>query len=535
MSGRKEYVAEPADAVGTGRATIVIGRLRQTPRPPVDAPVTRDAPAAVAAAFAAVPNDLERLAAELRGQGLDETAQIVSASVLIAQDAQLRELVDREVADGIAPQQAMTNATEHFARLLAELDDPVLAARSADVRAVGHRLAAALTGSGPSTVEASGPLVLAGWEVTADDLLLNAGSVAGAASVIGAETAHVGIVARSLGIPILFGVEPDLLAVPDGTEVLLDVGLGRVVVEPDDAYRARAEADAAALNARRAQLAASRATALSTSDGRSIVVLANVASAAEAELAVRMDAPGIGLLRTEMPFLGAHQWPTYEQHLAELTAVLRPLAGRPVTVRTLDFADDKLPPFLRAGRSGPLGPGLALLLAEPEAFGAQLRAIIEAGRRCDVRVSIMIPMVDSVAALERCRALVATAAAAVESPPPPVGAMVELRESISVVGELAAVTDFFSIGTNDLTASILGLGRRDPSLTPARIREPAVLDAIARTVRAGNTHQRSVSVCGDAASDPKLVPDLLDLGCRVLSVAPSMMDEVRAAARAHLG
>ena len=92
-----------------------------------------------------------------------------------------------------------------------------------------------------------------------------------------------------------------------------------------------------------------------------------------------MGAPGVGLLRTEMPFLGARHWPTYEQHLAELTAVLRPLAGRPVTVRTLDFADDKLPPFLRAGRSGPLGPGLPLLLAEPEAFGAQLRAILQAG------------------------------------------------------------------------------------------------------------------------------------------------------------
>jgi multiphosphoryl transfer protein len=95
------------------------------------------------------------------------------------------------------------------------------------------------------------------------------------------------------------------------------------------------------------------------------------------------------------------------------------------------------------------------------------------------------------------------------------------------------VSDFLSIGTNDLTASILGLGRRDPSLTPARLREPAVLDAVARTIRAGHDHHRTVSVCGDAASDPKLVPDLLDLGCRVLSVAPSMMDEVRAAVRAH--
>jgi phosphoenolpyruvate-protein kinase (PTS system EI component) len=265
-----------------------------------------------------------------------------------------------------------------------------------------------------------------------------------------------------------------------------------------------------------------------------VAVLANVASATESDLAVRMAAPGIGLLRTEMPFLGARYWPTYEQHLAELTAVLRPLAGRPVTVRTLDFAEDKLPPFLRDGRGVPLGPALPLLLAEPEAFGAQLRAIVEAGRRCDVRVSIMIPMVDSVATLERCRALVEHAAALAMLAPPPVGAMVELAEAVARIDELAAASDFLSIGTNDLTASILGLGRRDPLLTPMRIREPAVLAAIGRIVRAGRDHGRTVSVCGDAASDPDLVPALLDLGCRVLSVAPSMMDEVRAAVQAHL-
>jgi phosphoenolpyruvate-protein kinase (PTS system EI component) len=264
-----------------------------------------------------------------------------------------------------------------------------------------------------------------------------------------------------------------------------------------------------------------------------VTVLANVASAAEAELAVRMGAPGVGLLRTEMPFLGAQHWPTFEQHLAELTAVLRPLAGRPVTVRTLDFADDKIPPFLRAGRSGPLGPGLPLLLAEPAAFGAQLRAILQAGIQCHVPISIMIPMVDSAATLEHCRGLVATEAASLSVAVPPVGAMVELREVIATIGDLARVSDFLSIGTNDLTASILGLGRRDPSLTPARLREPAVLDAVTGTVRAGREHGRAVSVCGDAASDPGLVPDLLDVGCRILSVAPSMMDEIRAAVRAH--
>jgi phosphoenolpyruvate-protein kinase (PTS system EI component) len=532
MSVRRVFGAGPVPAEDTGRATVVIGRLRHSQRVAAST-FAGDARAAVAAAFDSVPGDLERLAVELGAQGLVEPAQIVTASIQIARDPDLRDLVDRKVAAGAAPPEAMIQAAEHFAQILADLDDPLLAARATDVRAVGQRLAAAATGTAPSFVEPVEAVILAGWEVTADDLLLAAGSVAGAVTVVGGATAHVGIVARSLGIPILFGVERDALDLPEGTELMLDTRQGRLVVEPTDAERDLANADAAALDARRARLAARRSAPLSTRDGGSVAVLANVASAAEAELAVRMGASGVGLLRTEMPFLGAQHWPTFERHLVELTSVLRPIAGRPVTVRTLDFADDKIPPFLRAGRSGPLGPGLPLLLAEPEAFGAQLRAILEAGIRCDISISIMIPMVDSAATLEQCRALVATAAASLSVPLPPVGAMVELQEAIDAIGDLARASDFLSIGTNDLTASILGLGRRDPSLTPDRLREPAVLDAVARTIRAGHDHDRTVSVCGDAASDPKLVPDLLDLGCRVLSVAPSMMDEVRAAVRAH--
>jgi phosphocarrier protein FPr/phosphocarrier protein len=375
--------------------------------------------------------------------------------------------------------------------------------------------------------------VLIGAEVTADDLLLDADAVVGALSVVGGATAHVGIVARSLGVPALFGIDPTLLDLPDGTEVMLDTRAGVVVVAPGQDDRLLAEREATSVRDRRALLAAVRQGPVSTRNGDTVVVLANVASSVEAELAVSMDAPGIGLLRTEMPFLGATGWPTYAEHVAQLTPVLTPLRGRPVTVRTLDFADDKLPPFLRAERTGPLGPGLPLVLAEPEAFGAQLRAILHCGVSCGVRVSIMFPMVDSVPTMQRCRDLAVAAAADLGVPVPPIGAMVEMREAVAVVDDLAQVADFFSIGTNDLTAAILGLNRRDPALTPPRLREPAVLDAVARTVRAGRASGISVSVCGDAASDPSLVPDLLSVGCRTLSVAPSMVDEVRAAVRQY--
>jgi phosphoenolpyruvate-protein kinase (PTS system EI component) len=544
---RREFRAEPGPPDDPGRASVVIGRLWHAGRTETGVGVSGvDPAAAVSAAFAAVPADLERLAAALRGQGLVEPAQIVEASVLMAGDPQLRALVDEAVASGAAPAAAVTQAAEHFAALLAHLDDPVLAGRAADVRAVGRRLVAALAGTDSTSASAhhsrspgrgtgteDGPRIVIGAEVTADDLLQNPASVAGAVSVVGGVTAHVGIVARSLGIPVLFGIDPALLDLPDGTEVMLDTRAGLAVMSPDARDRHRAEVESAALRARRTRLASARTGALSTRDGAAVVLLANVASAAEANLAVAMDAPGVGLLRTEMPFLTATGWPTYDEHVAHLRPVLQPLRGRPVTVRTLDFADDKLPPFLRRGRPGPLGPGLGIMLAEPRAFGAQLRAIIHCGLELGVAVSVMFPMVDSVATFQRCRALTTSAAADLGVDVPPVGAMVETREAVAVIEDLAAAVDFLSIGTNDLTATILGLNRRDPLLTPAGLREPAVHDAVARTVRAGRATGRSVSVCGDAASDPALVVDLLDLGCRTLSVAPSMMDEVRTVVREY--
>jgi phosphoenolpyruvate-protein kinase (PTS system EI component) len=233
----------------------------------------------------------------------------------------------------------------------------------------------------------------------------------------------------------------------------------------------------------------------------------------------------VGLLRTELPFLEARCWPDRERHTRELTPILRELAGRPVTVRTLDFADDKLPPFLTAGRDGErLGRGLPLMLAEPEAFAEQFRAVLGAAP-CDIR--LMIPMVASLAELRACRDLLSATATSLGVPAPPLGVMIELPEAVELADELAAESAFISIGSNDLTSTILGLDRRDPAATPMMCAQPRVLAAIARITEAAPRHGRTVSVCGDAAAHPAVMPLLLGLGCDVLSAAPAAIDELR--------
>jgi phosphoenolpyruvate-protein kinase (PTS system EI component) len=196
----------------------------------------------------------------------------------------------------------------------------------------------------------------------------------------------------------------------------------------------------------------------------------------------------------------------------------------------LDFADDKLPPFLKAGRDGEkLGRGLPLMLDEPAAFAEQFRAILAAGVGTQLR--IMIPMVASVAELRACKEILEKCAAQLGVPAPPIGAMIELPEAVAAADALARESAFFSIGSNDLTSQILELDRRDPALTPELAAHPRVLRAIAATVEAAHRYGRQVSVCGDAAAHPLVVPLLLGLGCDVLSVAPAALDEVRARVR----
>jgi len=524
---RRVFPGEPG-----GRSSVALGRLwRADPdlQSAGSGPSTPEKEAdRVASAFATVEADLAELSRELRDRGDNESADIVVASRLIASDPDLRSVVDGLVAAGGPAESAVVDAAEHYASVLAGLPDPTLSARSADVRGVGRRLLHAL-GSAVSGVRATpdGPLIVVAREVTADDLLRVCGAAVGAASVLGGATGHAAIVARGLGIPIVFGMDVAVLAVAEGTELLVDGGQGRVVVDPKTTEREAVIAAAAGDRARRESLAAQRSRPTRTRDGRTVQVLANVGSSSEAEVAAGMGADGIGLLRTEVPFLGASRWPSVADHVAALEPTLRPFAGRTVTVRTMDFAPDKLPPFV-AGL-GVRAAGPSLVRDAPERLGEQLEAILVAASDVDLRV--MIPMVATASELDHCRTLLATAAARLGRVTPPLGAMIELPEAVEAIDAIVASADFVSIGTNDLTASILRIDRHDPWLTPARTLEPAVLSAIRDVVAAADRAKRSVSVCGDAASEPAVVPALIGLGCTVLSAAAAALDEVRDAVR----
>ena len=482
----------------------------------------------VSAAFAAVAAERAGLAARLRASGRDGEAGIVEVGALIAADPALSAPAAAAVLAGTPAEVAVRDAAEAQAAILEALPDPDLAQRASDVRQVAEAVIARLAGAMPAPP--GGPFILVRREVDPADLirLADDGGLAGAVSVGGGASSHAAIIARGLGLPMLAGADPAVLTAPAGHQAIVDATAGELAVDPAPADLARVagarhplanNSHPLADNSKKRPSAENGVDAAPgqafTADGELVTVLCNVASAAETRLGLANGAAGVGLLRTEIPFTGARGWPSREEHLAWLGPILRLLAGKRAVVRLLDFSGDKIPPF-------PGAEGLGAFLAAPGALAAQLEAILAAGAGTDL--SVMIPMVRSLDEVRHVRAELARAAKAAGTDPPPLGIMVELAATAAAAASFAEHVDFFSIGTNDLTADVLGRDR--VALHPSSASERTVLTAVATVTHAAREAGIGVSVCGDAAADPQVLPLLLGVGVRTVSVGAAKVGQV---------
>lgn len=480
-----------------------------------------------------VGRELSALAETLRSEGHAAEADIVEVGALIATDPVLRAETLEEVARRHDPAAAVTAVAERHASAMESLDEPALRERAADIRQVGRRAAAILVGQdlGASTPEGAGPFVLIAEELGPADVLgLLGGTYAGGAAARGGPSSHAAIVARTLRLPLVLGLPPEATCLPAGTPVVVDGDEGTLVAEPDEAEldRARGRMDTTAR--RRSALARERDLPAVSTDGLTVTLLCNVASEDETRAGLEAGAEGVGLLRTELPFLEAPGWPDEAAHYAVLAPILATLHGREAVVRVLDFGGDKVPGFLAAAVRGP-SRGLPSLLSSPDALGAQVRAALKAAQDTGARLKVLVPMVTSLREVRLARAIVEQAAGQVRTQPSPMGVMVETPSAALLADDLAREVDFLSIGTNDLTQVALGVSRADPAALPALAAHPSILSLIGRVARAGRSQGKSVRVCGEAGADPLVIPLLLGLGIEALSVAPSQVDETRARIR----
>jgi phosphoenolpyruvate-protein phosphotransferase len=486
-------------------------------------------PAAAACArdaLARSARELEELSATLRADGRTDEADILDAGMMMAEDPVLLDAVETSVLTrGLTAASAIRVEVEAVAAQLDMLGDAELAARAADVRSLARR-ASRLASGDPARIQRSigDDAILVASDLGPADVIELDGDVRGIALAVGGVTGHAAIVARGLGLPMVVGLGAGVLSLTEGELCIVDGDRSMVIASPDrgrvDAVRA---AIAAAREARDRAMAAGALPTV-TRDGRTVRVLANAATPTEVRAALEAGADGVGLFRTELAFLEAQHWPTVAEHRRILDPSLTQLNGLTATVRLLDFGGDKTPPFLK----GVFGRGVELLLEDVEALSWQLEAILETGDATELRV--LIPMVTEPGQVRAVRAAIEPIAAKRGSRVPIVAAMIEVPAAAVMADRIASEVGMFSIGTNDLTSFQLGVDRTRPGGAPAH--HPAVLQLIADTVDAARTAGIPVEVCGEAASNPLVMPLLVGLGVDELSVGAAAVARVRAWVRA---
>lgn len=492
----------------------------------------------------AAARQLDVLAERLRAAGLADEAEILGAQAMMAMDPTLIEAAVDRARAGEDPPAAVAAAAAAIAETIAAVDDPLLAARAADVRDVGARIARILSGSTldlptvPSIVVASD----LSPSVTAE---VPRGRLVGIVLEGGSPTAHAAILARGLSIPAVVGVagvigavEDELAAADAPLEVALDGDRGEVFLRPDADVRVELAARAAAAAIGRDRAARLRGRPGATADGEPVPLLANIGTPDDVDRALASGAEGVGLFRTEFLFMGRRAAPSEEEQVEAYRTVFEAFGSeRPVVVRLADIGGDKAIPYLDLpAEANPFLGVRAIRIAHhsPALLLTQLRAISRAGALAGVQPHVMAPMVATREDIARFVTLrdEAQARLAAESLPHTArlvcGIMIEVPSAVFLARELAREVEFFSIGTNDLTQYLFAADRTNAGLTRYHdALHPAVLRAIAEIVAAAHESAIPVAVCGALAGDPAGALVLVGLGVDELSADAGSLDDIR--------
>jgi phosphotransferase system enzyme I (PtsI) len=481
--------------------------------------------------------ELERL----KSGGGAMASEILDFQIELLRDATLVEPAFRSIEQGKSAAHAFRAALEAQIEEYRSSADKYFAARAADLTDLRDRVLAALApvpGLPAQAESEEGGIYVADDLTPSRFLELDWSRWRGAALVGGSAASHVAILARSRGVPLLVGVRVSLADLADGEAAVLDAETGRLILSPSEVTsrwfheRQRARAQRAELEEKY------RSAPAVSASGTRIAVQINVESEKILDGVAPGSCDGIGLTRTEFLFHGNGKLPEEESQFRFYQRLLQWAGGKPVTIRTLDAGGDKpIPGLTPAGELNPfLGVrGIRLSLAHPDVFRAQLRALARAAALGPLKV--MLPMITVPAELDRARQMLQEEAdeliaRGVPAEVPPLGIMVEVPAVAIGIARFDAA--FYSIGTNDLIQYVTASSRDAAELAPLYdALNPAVLELIARVAAHGRATGREVSVCGEMASNPELIPHLLDAGITSLSVAPAALGAVKHAVAAH--
>ena len=485
-------------------------------------------------AIASTCDDLRQLVTKLAAAGEQEQSEIFNAHAQLLEDPALSETANHLITEGRSAAWAWNNAVNQQVRALQSLDNPLLAGRAADIDDVGQRVLAVLTGISFGTENWPDNAIPVYLDITPSDLLsLDHDRVAGVCSLEGGASSHAAIIARSLGIPYLAGMDSRINEQADDSTVIMDADAGYLLLSPsaDEISRCQTQKDEAERTFQ-AALQTTNQPAV-TQDGTHIEVAANVGGLDEARKAVELGAEGIGLLRTEFLYLNRTTEPDEDEQTQIYSDIISAMGKeRPVIIRTLDVGGDKPLPYLPLPEEeNPfLGErGIRVGINRPTMLRRQIRALLRSAKAGNLR--IMLPMIASLEEFRAVKKLVEEERQSLDSAVE-LGIMIEVPSAALMARELAREADFFSIGTNDLTQYTLAMDRGHPKLA-SRIDSlhPAVLRLIAMTVEGARAENRWTGVCGGIASDITAIPLLIGLGVNELSVSVPSLPLVKARIR----
>lgn len=528
-----------SSGVGIGRVVVVFPHadLSQIPRRPAE-----DVEQEIAyfnKALDAVRKDISALHDKLAGRVAEEERQLFEAYLHMLDDSALGNEVVEKIRQGNWAQGALAYVANVHVRRFESMEDDYLSERAVDIKELCSRVLFYLQDRGKIETEYYDDTILVSEELTAAMLAeVPKEKLKGLVSVKGSGNSHVAILARTMGIPTVMGVLDLPFNELYGKDVIIDGYKGEVISNPSDEVRSRYLATIQEQNELIAGLEGLKDEPCVTADGHRVHLWVNTGLMSDVMHSLDQGAEGIGLFRTEVPFLLAERFPSEQEQTAIYREQLEVFAPKVVTMRTLDIGGDKSLPYFPIEEANPfLGwRGIRVTLDHPEIFTSQVRAMLRASVGLE-NLQIMLPMVTNVYEVSAAMQLIKKAhrellQEGTEVRFPPVGVMIELPAAVYQTRALAKMVDFISVGSNDLTQYLLAVDRNNPRVAHLYSAfHPAVLTALFQVVTQAQEEGKSVSICGEMAGDPGAAVLLVAMGFDILSMNAMTLSKVKSVIR----
>ena len=479
------------------------------------------------------------LAEDMAARVGEKEAEILNGHLMLLQDPMLTGEIENQIDnEKVCSEFAVETVCNMYADMFASMDDELMQQRAADMRDIKTRVEKILLGV--KSVDVSS--LPAGTILMAEDLTpsvtagINPANVAGIVTELGGRTSHSAILSRALEIPAVVAASGILSEVKDGDELILDGDTGELFLHPDGGLKETYEKKRAVYLQEKEELKQYIGKPSTTKDGVTVEIAANIGKPEDVDRVLAYDGEGIGLFRTEFLFMDRNEMPTEEEQFEAYKKVAAAMKGKPVIIRTLDIGGDKEIPYM--GLKKDENPFLGYrairfcLDRKDDVYRPQLRALLRASAFGNIK--IMVPMVTCIEEYREAKALVEEIKGELEEKGAAfnreiqVGIMVETAAASLMADVFAKEVDFFSIGTNDLTQYTMSVDRGNEKVSYLYSTfNPAVLRSIRHIIECGRREGIMVGMCGEAASDPMMIPLLLAFGLNEFSMSASAILKAR--------